>query len=127
MMDKILSKSFGRFVVIGIINTINHNIIYLILLIYLPYLIANIGAFLLSMIISFFLNSKYTFKVKMSWSKFIYFPISYLPNFISQMIGIIILVELLKIKKEYAAFLASLIAIPFTYITMKIILKDKKR
>ncbi|MGI6324479.1 MAG: GtrA family protein [Bacilli bacterium] len=122
--EKFLNKKFITFVIIGIINTLNHNIIYLILLNFLPYYWSNVLAFFGSMTISFVLNSWLTFKVKMTLIKFIKFPISYIPNFISQMLGIVILVEYINTPEKYAAFLASLIAIPLTYLIMQFILKD---
>ncbi len=60
----------------------------------------------------------------MTYQKFIKFPITYIPNIIMQMIGIALLVELFNVKKELSAFLASIIAIPFTFIVMKYILKE---
>jgi len=122
--NKFMDKKILLFIVIGIINTINHNIIYILLLPYIHYYIANIFAFITSLFISYILNSTITFKVKMTYQKFIKFPITYIPNIIMQMIGIGLLVELFNVKKELSAFLASIIAIPFTFIVMKYILKE---
>ncbi len=122
--EKFLSRQFIVFVAIGVMNTVNHNIFYLMFLNFFKYFTSNAIAFVLSLIISFVLNSKFTFKVKMTLKNFLMFPISYLPNVILQMTGLVILVETFGIQKEYAAFLASLIAIPFTFLTMKYLLKD---
>jgi hypothetical protein len=43
-----------------------------------------------------------------------------------QTIGIYIIVEVIKIPQEYGALISTLVSIPFTYIIMRIILKDKK-
>ena len=98
MMIKIikifLKPEFIKFIIIGFINTFNHNVIYL-LLIYLNvyYVIANFTAFITSMTISFFLNSYITFKVKPTWQRFLLFPLSNI-QFIFQTIGIYLVVEI---------------------------------
>jgi putative flippase GtrA len=123
MIKKFINKSFLYFIIIGIINTINHSLIYLLMLLFTNYIISNLIAFIISMSISYILNSKITFKVKISFKNYLKFPITYLPNIILQFLGLIILVETLNVKEIYAAFLASLIAIPITFITMRYILK----
>lgn len=121
--NKFYNKEFLNFIIIGVVNTINHNIIYLVLLLFISYFKANFLAFLTSLTISYILNSKLTFKVGLSLKRFLKFPLSYLPNIVSQMVGIVILVEFIQVREEYAAFLASLVAIPFTFLTMKFLLK----
>lgn len=123
LLNKFFSLEFLRFVFIGIINTLTHNGVYIVLLNFLPYLGANTIAFILSTIISFFLNCYFTFKVKPTLKKFIIFPISCLPNFVIQSTGITILIEYIKISKTYAAFCASIIAIPITFILMRFLIK----
>ncbi|MFA7515067.1 MAG: GtrA family protein [Bacilli bacterium] len=127
MINKIrhtfFTPEFIKFVIVGTINTINHNIIYLASLTCLNYLIANFIAFIISMIISFFLNCYITFKVKPTIKKLVIFPLTNLPNLFFQTFGIYIVVELIKIPKEYGALVTALLAVPFTFMMMKLILE----
>ena len=123
--DIFINKTFTTFIIIGIINTINYNVLYLIGLLFTHYMISNIIAYIISLTISFFLNTKYTFKVKPTLIRFIKFPITGLATFITQTLGIFILVDIINVDKKISGFLASLIAIPITFIVMKYILKSK--
>ncbi|GAA0747789.1 GtrA family protein [Clostridium oceanicum] len=127
LINKIVNLEFTRFVIIGVINTITHNIVYIPLVNIIPYILANTIAFIISTCISFFLNCHFTFRTKPTLKKFIVFPISCFPNFIIQSVGVSVLIEFFYIKKEYAAFLASLMAIPVTFFLMRYILKEKNK
>ncbi|MGE5455934.1 MAG: GtrA family protein [Ignavibacteriales bacterium] len=129
MINKIwktfFNKKFIKFVIIGLINTFNHNLVYLSLLPYINYLLANFIAFIISMLISFFLSCYITFGIKPTWKKLIVFPVTNIPNLFFQTIGIYIIVDLLNIPKQYGAIITAIFSIPLTYLIMKIIL-DKK-
>ncbi|MFV0274718.1 MAG: GtrA family protein [Bacilli bacterium] len=125
--NNFFNKKFIVFVIIGIINTINHNIIYLILLnlFNLNYLLSNLVAFITSMIISFLLNSFITFKKKPTIKTAILFPLSNIPTLIFGVITSYVYVNLLKGNENFAGLLASICAIPFSFIIMKIIFNKK--
>lgn len=72
---------------------------------------------------SFFLNCDYNFKVKPTLKKYITFPISGIPTFLMQTVGLSLLIEFININEKVAGFAASLIAIPFSFLIMKIIMK----
>lgn len=120
------TPEFLRFIIIGIINTIDQNIVYLILLPYMNYMLSNFIAFLISMTISFFLSCYFTFKVKATWKKFIVFPLSNLPNLLFQTVGIYVIVQVIGIPKQYGSIIATLCALPFTFLIMRFILMFKK-
>ncbi|WP_080496995.1 GtrA family protein [Bacillus wiedmannii] len=89
-------------------------------------LISHVTAFVLSMIGSFFMNTYFTYKTKLTLKKFFQFPLTYVVNVIITTSSIYILVELLKLNKNIAPLISSLIAIPFTYVISKKILVTKK-
>lgn len=74
------------------------------------------------MVGSFFMNSFYTYRVKPTWKKFIQFPMTNAVNFVVTTIGVYVLGDLLDWNKTISPFIASLIAIPFTFIISKKIL-----
>lgn len=67
-----LVKEFMTFSCIGVINTIVHGIFYYIFYILLcVQAIANLLAFVMAVVCSFFLNAKFTFRKTPQWISFI--------------------------------------------------------
>jgi len=77
-----------------------------------------IAAYVLSMIISFFLNTFITFREKPTWNKFIRFPIGYIPNFVVQYLTVAVFVWLGG-SRAVAYVVAAVIGVPVTFLTMK--------
>lgn len=119
------SRHFIVFVIIGTVNTIVYNLLYILLTNYVHYLLASIISYLISMTISFFLNCKFNFKVKPTLQKYILFPTSGLPTLFMQTVGLSIFVELLYVPEKFAGLLSSIVAIPFSYIIMTYVFKKK--
>ena len=117
------NKTFILFVLIGIVNTLIYNEYYLIGIKFTNYIISSVLAYLISMTCSFFMNTVYNFKIKPTIKKYLLFPISSIPTFICQTFGLSLLVEVFNIPKTYSGFIASLVAIPFSFIIMKYIIK----
>lgn len=125
MLNKFFKSELFRFILVGFTNTFNYYILYLffIHLLNINYLIAHISAFIISMVGSFFLNSYFTYKSRPSFSKFLKFPLTYVVNISVSTISIYILVDLLGLSETISPLIASVIAIPFTFIISKKILK----
>jgi putative flippase GtrA len=119
-----LSAQFWRFVIVGFINTFNYYILYLLFhnLLNFYYMAAHIISFLISMVGSFYLNSYFTYKTKPTLKKFLQFPLTYVVNISVSSAAIYILVDLMGMNETISPLLASVLAIPFTFIISKIIL-----
>ncbi|SDY13790.1 GtrA family protein [Thermoactinomyces sp. DSM 45892] len=120
-MDK---RQVIRFIIVGVVNTVHFNLLYLIMYRFFSwgYYVSFLLAFVISMVGSFFMNSFYTYRVKPTWKKFIQFPMTNAVNFVVTTIGVYVLGDLLDWNKTISPFIASLIAIPFTFIISKKIL-----
>lgn len=79
------------------------------------------------MIGSFFMNTYFTYRTKVTLNKFFQFPLTYIVNFIITTISIYVLVDVLNLNQDIAPLIASVIAIPFTFAISKKILVTKKR
>jgi putative flippase GtrA len=121
------NNQFWRFVIVGVINTCNYYVLFLLLLniVALHYMAAHIVAFVISMVGSFYLNSYFTYKTKPTFKKFLQFPLTYLVNMLVSSAAIYIFVVLFKINESISPLLASALAIPFTFIISKIILTNE--
>lgn len=125
MLKKFFNIEILRFIIVGVVNTGNYFVLYLLFLHvgHLNYIISHILAFLISMVGSFFLNSYFTYRTKPTWKKFIQFPMTYVVNLTVTTFGVYILVDLLKLNETISPLIASFAAIPFTFMISKKILK----
>lgn len=132
LINKFLTAEFIKFVIIGVINTLSTAVIATILdaLAKLSGINADflkrtnitfITGYVLSMVISFFLNTCFTFKEKPTLIKAIKFPISYIPNFLVQYA----VVHLLG-NRTVSYIIAAIIGIPVTFLTMRVFVYRKK-
>lgn len=120
-------QEFIRFIVIGIINTFNYYVIYLLLhaVAAFSYMSSHIIAFLVSFVLSFFLNSYFTFKVKPTLVKFLTFPLSQAFNFSISSLFMYVFVEYFHISSTITPILAVCITVPMTFVVTGKILKKE--
>lgn len=123
---KALNTEFTRFIVVGVINTLSYYSIYLVLhnVVNLPYLIAHLVGFLISLNISFFLNCYVTYRIKPTLKKYLYFPLTQVVNMSVSTVLIFVFVEFLNLNSNIAPFAAVLFTVPITFIVSSKILKD---
>ncbi|HCD18559.1 GtrA family protein [Macrococcoides caseolyticum subsp. caseolyticum] len=116
-----------KFVIVGVVNTINYYLVYLLLLkvLHLGYLSSHLTGFLVSFIISYFLNCYVVYKVKPTLKKLIQFPLTQVVNMGIQTLLLFIFVDLSHFNNVYAPFPALVFTIPITYfVTTYILTKE---
>lgn len=79
-----------------------------------------------SIITSFFLNCRFTFKEKPTLRKFLRFPVSYIPNFIFQYIFVFLFTSF-DMNRTAAYICAAVIGTPVTFAAMKLIVFRRRR
>ncbi|MGW2746376.1 GtrA family protein [Streptomyces sp. NPDC001450] len=114
-----MKRQIVTFAVVGVINTAAYYCLYLLFLMRLPYLAAHILAFLLSMIGSFFLNARFTYRTRPTWRKFLLFPLTNATNFLITTAGVYVIVDVLHAGSRFAPLLASAAAIPVTFVVSR--------
>lgn len=85
-----------------------------------------ITGYLISIVTSFFLNSKYTFHTKPTLKRFIKFPLSYIPNFVFQYIFVFIF-TILGLHRIPAYICAAIIGTPVTFAAMKLFVFSRRK
>ena len=116
-----LNIEFIRFIIIGVINAFNGIwIAYVYSLFIKNAVLAYICGFVTSLCISYLLNSIFNFKQKLSLSKFIRFVINNIPNFIIQVLSVIIFLHILETSKLVSYIISAVIAVPITFLLVKI-------
>ena len=117
---------FVKFGMVGLSNTVISYVLYSILLYFgLYYILANVIAFILSVLNSFFWNNKYIFKNETSQKRSIIkslgkIYISYaLTGLVMQSLLLYIFVDLVKLSKFIAPLLGLLITVPLNFFLNK--------
>ncbi|WP_405011474.1 GtrA family protein [Kitasatospora sp. NBC_01539] len=114
-----------RFGLVGAVNTGTFYLLYLLLHPHLPYFAAFTGAFFLSMVGSFFMNTYFTYRTRPTWRKFLLFPLPNVTNYLVQSGGVFALVEWARMDDRIAPLPAAAVAIPITYVLSKIVLTGR--
>lgn len=119
---------FLKFVIVGVINTLNYYLIYLLLLklLHFNYLTSHLSGFIFSFVISFLLNCYFVYQIRPTWAKFISFPLTQVVNMGVQTLLLYVFVEWLNLQKELAPFPALIFTIPITYIMTTYILTKEQ-
>ncbi|WP_316774712.1 GtrA family protein [Streptomyces sasae] len=120
-----ISGQIITFALVGVVNTATYYGLYLLLLRYLPYLAAHVIAFTLSMIGSFFLNAKFTYRIRPTWRKFLLFPLTNATNFVITTVGVYVIVDMLHVGSKFAPLMASAAAIPVTFVVSRWVMLPK--
>ena len=133
------SVEFFIFVIIGIINTFSTAVISTCLDAALRFLpdgaalsaihrlnLTFIAGYCASMLLSFFLNCRFTFRERPTISRLIRFPISYIPNFIIQYICVWFFSSVLALNSSVSYLIAAVIGVPVTFLTMRILVFGRK-
>jgi putative flippase GtrA len=103
-----------RFALVGAINTGVYWVSYLLLNLALAYAAAHVLAFVVGTMGSFFLNCRFTYRVTPTLKRLVRFPLTTLANFVCTTVGLLVLVDLMRVDERVAPLLASAAAIPVT-------------
>ena len=121
---KTLFFQFLKFGIVGFSNTLISLLTYYILVYFgVHYLIANAAGFVLSVVNSYFWNSKYVFKDKQESSGARAFSkvfVSYLISFCLSSLLIYLFVQVLEISEYLAPILRLIITIPINFFMNKL-------
>nr|WP_242440689.1 GtrA family protein [Streptomyces sp. CB02923] len=115
-----------RFAAVGGVNTLTFYGCYLALHPWMPYFAAYTIAFLCSMVGSFFLNTRFTYRTRPTWKKFLLFPLTQVTNYSVQSAGLVALVNWCGLSTRAAPLVAAVLAIPFTYLVSTRILVPRR-
>jgi putative flippase GtrA len=111
-----------RFASVGLVNTASYYVGFRLFHAVMPYLVAHVLAFGICIVVSFFLNCRFTFRVKPTWQRFVRFPLSTLTTFTVMTIGVSVLVEQVGTDPNVAALVSSLVAVPASFVISRVLL-----
>lgn len=114
-----------RFCIVGVSSVCIHYATYLILLVLLEKNISYSIGYIISFLFNYYLSSKYTFKVELSFERFIRFAISHGINFFIY-IGLFNFFIYLGVKEFFAPIPVYIIAVPISFLLVRIALFKKQ-
>ncbi|MGY1804745.1 GtrA family protein [Blastococcus sp. SYSU D00922] len=109
-------RSAARFAIVGLVNTGVYYGSYLVLRAWMHYVAAHLVATVIAMVVSFFLNCLWTFRVRPTWRRFALWPLTNMVNYLLTTVGVVVLVEGLRVDQRLAPLLAAAAAIPVTFL-----------
>nr|WP_318283421.1 GtrA family protein [Paenibacillus xylanexedens] len=124
LLTKRLNKEFLKFLISGGINTLATYLMYLFLLLFFNYSLSYSVSYILGIFLSYYLNSVFVFQEKISFRKFLKFPIVYLVQYLVNMLLIYVLVEHAHFFVQIVPLVAMLITVPITFLLSKLIIKS---
>ena len=120
LKDVFFKKDFALFLLIGGINTLNGVLLSFLYSMLMQPNLAYVAGYVSSLIIAYFLNTIFTFKVRPQFSKFIKFAVSYIPNFIIQNVIVVVFYNWLNLNRLLVYAFAALIGVPVTFLILKL-------
>ena len=121
-----LSKKFIQFCVLGVFNTFNDALFSWIYHFVMQENVAAVLGYFTALVIAFFLSSYVIFKKKPSFSRYIRFCMSYIPNFIIYFLVTFVTINTLGLPQFWGTVLAAAAGGPITFVIIKIYAFGKK-
>ena len=122
--NKFFTKQFLSFGIIGFINTFVANGLYMLFVkMNIAVGLASLLGDGLTMILSYFMNMKFTYHQKPSLKSAVTFPLSYVPGMIISALVVILVVDIGHAPELWAKLIALPIYVPVNYLCMSFIVK----
>lgn len=121
---KFINLEFNLFIIVGAINTVLTYFIYLFFLSVLAYSVAYTLSYVIGIFLSYYLNSRFVFKTKLSLKKAFHYPIVYIVQYFFGLFLLYFFVSFLKISELLAPALIILLTIPVTYFFSRFIITN---
>ena len=121
-----INRQFIIFIVIGGINTLSSAVFSSLYATLLGKVEAFIPGYATGILVSYTLNTIFTFKDQFELTKLIKFALSTIPNFLIQFVIVYIGVSLLHINNIICYGVAAIIGVPITFAILKLFVYSKK-
>lgn len=118
--DIFINKQFIIFIMIGCINTLSTTVFSSLYTRLLGSIQSFVLGYLTGILISYTLNTIFTFHEGFSGQRLIQFTVSTIPNFIIQLIIVYLGVTLMQLPNIICYGVAALIGVPITFLILKL-------
>lgn len=114
---------FARFLIAGAVNTVASYVIFLVLLRFMPYLVAYTIAYVIGIAISYVLLTSFVFAAPRRMATALRFPLVYIAQYLIGSAVIVLLVEIWNVRASIAAIVAIFATIPLSFLLSRTILR----
>lgn len=111
-----------RFIAVGILNTAVTYLLYILLQTVLFYQIAYAIAYCLGILSSYLFNTLVVFRVPLSWSRGIIYPLIYFVQYVISAVFLSGIVELLDVSEKVGPLVVIVLMTPITFILNKLVI-----
>ncbi|GAA4854945.1 GtrA family protein [Actinomycetospora corticicola] len=115
-----------RYALVGVVNAATYYAVYLLVLAEVGYLTAHVIGLGVAMVASFFLNCRFTFRLRPTWRRFVLYPASQAVNIAATTIGVVALVGL-GVDERIAPLAAAVLAVPASFLAARFVLARGRR
>ena len=122
-----LQGQFSRFVKVGVFNTVVTYLAYLALNLAFPYVIAYLFSFILGVMISAWLNARYSFAIHLGGRTLIRFVLVYLISFAMSVQVLVFCIEVIGINATIAPLIVLALFTPINFLSSKLALTGQWR
>ncbi|MBM7440423.1 glycosyltransferase involved in cell wall biosynthesis/putative flippase GtrA [Streptomyces sp. HB132] len=121
------TRQFVTFVAIGFVNTSVYLSIYAVLNPWIPYLVAHVFGYVISIIGSFLLNSYITCRTRPTWRAFLRYPLSSAFNLTASGALLYVAVSRFGMDKNVAALVAGVLVTPVSFLLARWAINSGRR
>ncbi len=120
----LFAMQISRFIFMGALSTATMFGIYVALNLILNYQISYLISYVLTVVFSYVLNTRYVFKIPMSWKTFLQFPFVYVVQYVGSAIGLEVLVRF-GFSVTMAPLITIVLLLPVTFFLSRLIMAKK--
>jgi putative flippase GtrA len=123
---RFINREFFRFILWGAVNTLAGYLIYVLLLLFLPYMVSYTVTYVIIVSMSYVLNAKFVFNERLAFKRAIKYPVVYVVQYLLGAASLYFLAAVLGVNKLVAPFLIVFVTIPVTFFLSRRIIGGKK-
>jgi putative flippase GtrA len=125
---KFIKKEFVRFILVGGANTAFGYVLYAFLvLVHVHYMMAYTITYIISIFISYYLNTRFVFNCAVNLKSALQYPLTYVVQYLSGALFLHILVGIMAVNKLIAPLFVIALTIPLTFVLARFIIKGRTK
>ena len=121
-MDR--ARVLTRFVVVNVVNTGVYYVLYLLLLLAVPYVAANVAALAVAIVLAYLMNARWAFRVRPTGRSLRMFLVSNLTTTALRTLVLWLLVEFRVLDEQWAPIAATALTLPIAFLLTSFAMVD---
>lgn len=117
-----MRHEFLRFLVTGTLNTLACWLVYLLCNLLMPYMAAYSIAYIFGMFFTYYMNTRWVFKVPMKWSTFMQFPVIFVIRYVLDVSVLYALVSWLHCPEALGPLATIALTMPLGFLMSRFVL-----